>query len=80
MPREKNLAAAQTAIEAYEDHLGEGGARDVEEGLIDVITDLLHFAEREGVSAKKVIRLAKGHYEDERGEEDEDEDEDGGED
>jgi hypothetical protein len=67
MPHPRNLEAAQGAIETYEDVLGESGARDEKEGIVDLITDLFHLADASGLRVHKLLETAKMHYEEEAG-------------
>lgn len=67
MPHPRNLQAAQEAVAAYEDTLGESGARGEDEGIIDLITDLFHLADNYGLNANSILRKATMHYEDEAG-------------
>ena len=75
--RERGMAAAETAVKAYEKRLGEEGARAEDEQIIDLITDLLHFAESKGLDPQKLADQAADHYEDES--EESDGDDEGGE-
>lgn len=67
MPRPRNLQAAELAIEAYEEGLGEEGARSKEEGIIDLITDLLHLSDYRDLVPEAVLRMAKTNYDVEMG-------------
>lgn len=67
MAHPRNLRAAQEAIVAYETRLGELDARDEQEGIVDLMTDLLHLADDYGVSVSTVLRLTKMHYEHDAG-------------
>lgn len=67
MPHPRNLQAAQEAVAAYEDTLGESGARDEKEGIVDLMTDLFFLADHYGLNANTILRLATMHYEEEAG-------------
>ena len=67
MPDSRGTQAAAVAIGAYERSLGESGARDEKEGIVDLITDLLHYGDEVGLNVASLLRTATTHYEDEAG-------------
>ena len=80
MAHDRNVEAAQAAIVAYERSLGEAGARDLNEGVIDLITDLLHVAREGGLETDDVLRISQMNYDAEKddpeeGDEEEEEEE-----
>lgn len=55
----ERLDAARLAVDAYLRLHGPSGGREFE--LVDLVADLLHLAEREGFTARAVLRKAELH-------------------
>ena len=53
---EERIRIAMTAIENMPD------TDDLETGIIDLITNLLHLAEQEGLAPEKLVALARAHW------------------
>lgn len=52
--RAKRAASALASVKAYDP-----GTRD---GLVDLLTDLMHYAEREGLDFEHAASIATSHY------------------
>ena len=58
---EFRIDAAADTLAAYQFHRMEP-TEDIEESIIDLITDLLHLARSHGLDTSAVTRMAETHY------------------
>lgn len=58
-------AHAEAACETFAEATGLGG-EDIETRVKDLITDLLHLCDREGLDALGIVESAQEHWEEER--------------
>lgn len=57
----EGLAGAETALRSLDRYSGDR-SEIYDDDIIDLITDLLHFADSKGWSAAKIIILAENHF------------------
>ena len=60
MTNEQRAEEARQALQYFKSRLGHNC--DVETLAIDLVADILHLLEREGVDYARVLRTAEGHF------------------
>jgi hypothetical protein len=63
-PLSEKIQAAETALNAFSNEVGGDLSED---SLVDLLVDLMHWSEQQGVDFKRSLEVASKHFKQERG-------------
>jgi len=66
LTNDERADAAQVAVDAFLQYVGEAGVDDIRDNIGDLMVNLLHLGDREGVNTESLLRMTEFNWKEER--------------